>query len=116
MMTGDHKYIANKVANKVGIKTVYSSLLPSDKVDIINRLKLEGKKVVMIGDGINDAPDLEAAFLGIAIGNGTKVAIASADVIIMRDSLLDIVRTFLFANKVVRSIKWNLFWAFFYNG
>lgn len=116
MMTGDHKYIANKVANKVGIKTVYSSLLPSDKVDIINRLKLEGKKVVMIGDGINDAPALEAAFLGIAIGNGTKVAIASADVIIMRDSLLDIVRTFLFANKVVRSIKWNLFWAFFYNG
>ena len=116
MLTGDNEFIAKKVASRIGIKIVYSSLLPHEKVDIINNLKLENKKVVMIGDGINDAPALESAFLGIAIGNGTKVAIASADIIIMRDALLDIVRTFLFANKVVRNIKWNLFWAFFYNG
>ncbi len=116
MMTGDHDDVAREVANNIGIKTVFAGLLPGDKAKLIKNLEEEGRKVAMVGDGINDAPALETAYLGIAIGNGTEVAIASADIIIMRDSLLDINRTFAFGKKVVNNIKWNLFWAFFYNG
>ena len=113
MMTGDHDDVAREVANNIGIKTVFAGLLPGDKAKLIKNLEEEGRKVAMVGDGINDAPALETAYLGIAIGNGTEVAIASADIIIMRDSLLDINRTFAFGKKVVNNIKWNLFWAFF---
>ena len=115
MMSGDHQNVANKIASELGISTVYSELLPGDKVTLLNELQNEGKKVAMVGDGINDAPALETAYLGIAVGSGTRVAIASADIIIMKNSLLDIARTNHLAKSVIINIKWNLFWAFFYN-
>ena len=115
MLTGDHARTAAAIQAQLGITTVIADVLPQDKDKEISRLQAEGKIVAMIGDGINDAPALTRANLGIAIGAGTDVAIESADVVLMRSDLLDAVTTLRLSNAVMLNIKENLFWAFFYN-
>lgn len=115
MLTGDHKKTAAAVQRKLGISTVFSEVLPQDKDKVIVNLQKEGKKVAMVGDGINDAPALMRADLGIAIGAGTDIAIESADIVLMRNDLMDAVSAIRLSNAVIRNIKENLFWAFFYN-
>ena len=115
MVTGDNEFTANKTAKAVGIENVISSALPQEKESIIRKLKDQGKTVVMVGDGINDAPALTAADIGIAIGAGTFVAIESADIVLVRNDLSDVVAALTLSHKVIKNIKVNLFWAFFYN-
>ena len=115
MLTGDHAKTAAAIQAQLGISTVIADVLPQDKDKEIARLQTAGKMVAMIGDGINDAPALTRANLGIAIGAGTDVAIESADVVLMRNDLLDAVTTLRLSNSVMINIKQNLFWAFFYN-
>ncbi len=115
MLTGDHARTAAAIQAQLGILSVIAEVLPQDKDKEIARLQAEGKKVVMIGDGINDAPALTRADVGIAIGAGTDVAIESADVVLVRSDLLDAVTTLRLSKAVMINIKQNLFWAFFYN-
>ncbi|MGE4341685.1 MAG: heavy metal translocating P-type ATPase [Bacilli bacterium] len=115
LLTGDNQINAAALANKVGIEQVYSDVLPADKVNVVESLKAKGHKVAMVGDGINDAPALESAHVGIALGSGTQIAIESAGIILVNDAPIDVYRALNLATKVVRNIKWNLFWAFFYN-
>ena len=115
MLTGDHAKTAAAIQSQLGINTVIADVLPQDKDKEISRLQAAGKTVAMIGDGINDAPALTRANLGIAIGAGTDIAIESADVVLMRNDLLDAVTTLRLSNSVMINIKQNLFWAFFYN-
>ena len=115
LLTGDNQINAAALANKVGIDQVYSDVLPADKVNVVESLKAKGHKVAMVGDGINDAPALESAHVGIALGSGTQIAIESAGIILVNDAPIDVYRALNLATKVVRNIKWNLFWAFFYN-
>jgi Cu+-exporting ATPase len=115
MLTGDHAKTAAAIQSRLGISTVIADVLPQDKDKEIARLQEAGKMVAMIGDGINDAPALTRANLGIAIGAGTDVAIESADVVLMRNDLLDAVTTLRLSNSAMINIKQNLFWAFFYN-
>ena len=115
MLTGDHARTAAAIQAQLGITTVIADVLPQDKDKEISRLQAEGKIVAMIGDGINDAPALTRANLGIAIGAGTDVAIESADVVLMRSDLLDAVSSLQLSKAVMLNIKENLFWAFFYN-
>jgi len=114
MLTGDHRKTARYIQSLLGITTVISEVLPQDKEKEITRLQSEGKIVAMVGDGINDAPALMRADLGIAIGAGTDIAIESADVVLMRSDLLDVVSTLQLSKSVIRNIKQNLFWGFFY--
>ncbi len=115
MLTGDNKRTAAAVQKKLGINRVAAEVLPKDKEKEIRRFRQEGRKVAMIGDGINDAPALAAADVGIAIGAGTDVAIDSADIILMKSRLTDAVTAIRLSRAVIRNIKENLFWAFFYN-
>ena len=115
MLTGDNQRTANAVKEKLGITHVIAQVLPEDKEREIRRLQKEGRKVAMIGDGINDAPALAAADVGIAIGAGTDVAIESADIILMKSRLTDAITAIRLSKAVIRNIKQNLFWAFFYN-
>ncbi|HKM02798.1 MAG TPA: heavy metal translocating P-type ATPase [Bacilli bacterium] len=115
LLTGDNRINAEALAKKVGIDIVYSDVLPEDKVNVIKKLKEDGAKVVMVGDGINDAPALETANVGIALGSGTQIAIESAGIILVNDAPIDVFKAINLADKVVSNIKWNLFWAFFYN-
>jgi len=115
MLTGDHRKTAQYIQSLLGISSVISEVLPQDKEKEISRLQSEGKKVAMVGDGINDAPALMRADLGIAIGAGTDIAIESADVVLMRNDLMDVVSTLQLSKSVISNIKQNLFWAFFYN-
>lgn len=115
MLSGDNRQTAESVGRQVGIDRVISEVLPEDKVAEINRLKQGGRRVAMVGDGINDAPALVAADVGMAIGAGTDVAIESADVILMRSDLLDVPSAIKLSKAVIKNIKQNLFWAFFYN-
>ena len=115
MLTGDNKLTATAVGREVGIDSVYSDLLPEAKSGIISKLQAEGRKVLMIGDGINDAPSLATADVGMAIGAGTDVAIESADIVLMKNSLKDAVNAVMLGRATMRNIKENLFWAFFYN-
>lgn len=115
MLTGDHAKTAAAIQSQLGISTVISEVLPQDKAAVIAKLQAEGKIVAMIGDGINDAPALMRADIGIAIGAGTDIAIESADVVLMRNDLLDAVTTLRLSKATVRNIKQNLFWAFIYN-
>ncbi len=115
MLTGDHAKTAAAIQSQLGISSVVAEVLPQDKDKEIARLQAEGRKVAMIGDGINDAPALTRADVGIAIGAGTDVAIESADIVLVRSDLLDAVTTLRLSKAVMVNIKENLFWAFFYN-
>ena len=115
MLTGDNKQSAEYTAFQAGIENVYAELMPQDKEEIIRQLQEKGKKVAMVGDGINDAPALMRSDLGIAIGAGTDVAIQSADIVLINNNLLDAVTAVKLSKAVLKNIKMNLFWAFFYN-
>ncbi len=115
MLTGDNFNTAKNLAGRVGIKNFVAEVLPEDKSSEIAKLQRDGKKVAMIGDGINDAPALAKANLGMAIGAGTDVAIESADAVLVRNDLLDAVSAIKLSRAVMKNIKENLFWAFFYN-
>lgn len=115
MLTGDNKKTAEAVRKRLEINQVIAEVLPEDKEKEIRRLQKEGRKVAMIGDGINDAPALAAADVGIAIGAGTDVALDSADIILMKSRLTDAITAIRLSRAVIRNIKENLFWAFFYN-
>lgn len=115
MLTGDNEVTAQAIKQQVGIDEVIAGVLPTQKEEKVSALKQAGHKVAMIGDGINDAPALAAADVGIAIGAGTDVAIESADIVLMKNDLLDAVGSIRLSKAVIRNIKQNLFWAFFYN-
>ncbi len=115
MLTGDNKSAANFIGKNAGIDEIYSELLPADKEKIIRTLQEKGEKIAFIGDGINDAPALTRADVGIAIGAGTDIAIDAADIVLIKSSLSDGAKAVELSKVVMRNIKMNLFWAFFYN-
>ena len=115
MLTGDNKKTAKAIQRKLNIKTVIAEVLPQDKERELRNIQDSGKCVAMVGDGINDAPALARADVGIAIGAGTDVAIESADIVLMKSDLLDVVTAIELSKSVIKNIKINLFWAFFYN-
>lgn len=116
MLTGDHEKTARAIQKQLGISRVIAQVLPQDKEREVRRLQEEGHKVAMVGDGINDAPALARADVGIAIGAGTDVAIESADIVLMKSDLLDAVTAVQLSRAVIRNIKENLFWAFLLQG
>jgi len=115
MLTGDNAQTAAAIQKTVGLRHVFSEVLPQDKEQKIAELQAQGKKVAMVGDGINDAPALARSDVGIAIGAGSDIAIESADVVLMRNDLSDVATAIRLSQSVIRNIRQNLFWAFFYN-
>jgi Cu+-exporting ATPase len=115
MLTGDNKTTADAVAKRLGITEVEADVLPDKKADVVARLKAQGRVVAMAGDGVNDAPALAAADVGIAMGTGTDVAMESAGVTLLKGDLMGIVRARLLSSAVMSNIRQNLFFAFIYN-
>jgi Cu+-exporting ATPase len=115
LITGDNARSAAAVASKLGIERVLSEVLPREKSNEIMRLQKAGSKVAFVGDGINDAPALAQADVGIAIGSGTDVAIETGEIVLMKDDLRDVVAAIQLSRKVISRIKLNIFWAFAYN-
>lgn len=115
MLTGDNEKTAKYIANQAGIQHVVSDVMPADKAGVIEKLEREGHKVLMIGDGINDAPALALADVGMAIGSGTDIAMESADIVLMNNSLQGAANAIALSKATIRNIRQNLFWAFFYN-
>lgn len=115
MLTGDNAVTANAIKNKLTLSSAVAEVLPSDKEEEVRKLQQSGHKVAMVGDGINDAPALTRADVGIAIGAGTDIAIESADIVLMKSDLQDVVTSIELSHSVIKNIKENLFWAFFYN-
>ena len=115
MLTGDNQISAQSIAKEVGIESVIAEVLPQEKEEVISKLQKQGKKVLMVGDGINDAPALARANVGIAIGRGTDIAIDSADMVVIKSDLTDVANAIKLSKAVILNIKQNLFWAFTYN-
>lgn len=115
MLTGDNKNVAQNIGKTLGIKNIISEVMPQDKEKEVAKLQKNGHKVAFVGDGINDSPALVKSDVGIAIGSGTDIAVESADVVLVRNDLLDVVTSIELSKNVINNIKMNLFWAFFYN-